>query len=126
MASREFPADAGQSFAGEFVKIREAVGHGKRQHRNERTTDAGIVGRFAGDNAFHSALAEGHFRILHQALRFIIGNERRHGELVGTEVVVSAKDVPQPVRLRYLHSAPWFGALYNEVNLPVGAFHVGK
>jgi sialate O-acetylesterase len=54
------------------------------------------------------------------------GKESRQGELVGTEVVVSSKDVPQPVRLRYLHSAPWFGALYNEVNLPVGAFHVGK
>ena len=54
------------------------------------------------------------------------GGERRQGELVGTEVVVSSKDVPKPVRLRYLHSAPWFGALYNEVNLPVGAFHVGK
>ena len=53
------------------------------------------------------------------------GKESRQGELVGTEVVVSSKDVPQPVRLRYLHSAPWFGALYNEVNLPVGAFHVG-
>ena len=54
------------------------------------------------------------------------GNEHRHGELVGTDVVVSAKGVAKPVRLRYLHSAPWFGALYNEVNLPVGAFHVGK
>ena len=53
------------------------------------------------------------------------GREQRHGELVGTEVVVSAKGVANPVRLRYLHSAPWFGALYNEVNLPVGAFHVG-
>ena len=53
------------------------------------------------------------------------GKELRHGELVGTEVVVSAKGVAKPVRLRYLHSAPWFGALYNEVNLPVGAFHVG-
>ena len=49
----------------------------------------------------------------------------RLGELVGTEIVVSAKGVDKPVKLRYLHSEPWYGALYNEVNLPVGAFHVG-
>ena len=53
------------------------------------------------------------------------GKERRHGELVGTDVIVSAKGVEKPVKLRYLHSEPWYGALYNEVNLPVGAFHVG-
>ena len=54
------------------------------------------------------------------------GKDQRLGELVGTDVVVSAKGVANPVRLRYLHSAPWLGALYNEVNLPVGAFHIGK
>ena len=54
------------------------------------------------------------------------GGDLRHGELVGTEVVVSAEGVANPARLRYLHSAPWHGALYNEVNLPVGAFHVGE
>ena len=54
------------------------------------------------------------------------GRIQRQGELTGVEVVVSAKGVEHPVGLRYLHSAPWFGALYNEVNLPVGAFHVGK
>ena len=54
------------------------------------------------------------------------GKEHRHGELTGTEVIVSAKGVAKPTRLRYLYSAPWYGALYNEVNLPVGAFHVGE
>ena len=54
------------------------------------------------------------------------GKVYRHGELTGTDVVVAAKGVARPVRLRYLHSSPWFGALYNEVNLPVGAFHVGQ
>ena len=53
------------------------------------------------------------------------GKEKRYGELVGTDVIVSAKGVEKPVKLRYLHSQPWYGALYNEVNLPVGAFHVG-
>jgi sialate O-acetylesterase len=53
------------------------------------------------------------------------GKVSRLGELVGTDIVVSAKGVDKPVKLRYLHSEPWYGALYNEVNLPVGAFHVG-
>ena len=52
------------------------------------------------------------------------GREYRHGELVGTDVIVFAKGVDRPVGLRYLHSAPWHGALYSEVNLPVGAFHI--
>ena len=54
------------------------------------------------------------------------GKEYRYGELVGTDVVVSSKDVEKPVKLRYLHSSPWYGALYSEVNLPVGAFHIGE
>ena len=41
------------------------------------------------------------------------------------DVVVSSKDVPTPVKLRYLHSSPWTGTLFSEVNLPVGAFHIG-
>lgn len=52
------------------------------------------------------------------------GREQRHGELDGRDVVVSAKGVSAPKRLRYLHSSPWYGALYSEVNLPVGAFHI--
>ena len=54
------------------------------------------------------------------------GKEYRYGELVGTDVIVSAKGVEKPVKLRYLHSSPWYGALYSEVNLPVGAFHIGE
>ena len=54
------------------------------------------------------------------------GKDCRYGELVGTDVIVSAKDVEKPVKLRYLHSSPWYGALYSEVNLPVGAFHIGE
>ena len=54
------------------------------------------------------------------------GKDYRYGELVGTDVVVSAKGVEKPVKLRYLHSSPWYGALYSEVNLPVGAFHIGE
>lgn len=52
------------------------------------------------------------------------GREFRHGELVGTDVIVSAKEVDKPTKLRYLYSPPWHGALYSEVNLPVGAFRI--
>ena len=43
----------------------------------------------------------------------------------GPSIVVAAKDVKEPKKLRYLHSSPWFGSVYNEVNLPLGAFHIG-
>ena len=35
------------------------------------------------------------------------------------------RSVPLFMALRYLFSRPWFGALYNEANLPLGAFHIG-
>ncbi len=47
------------------------------------------------------------------------------GTLDGPRIVVSAPGVKEPKKLRYLYSAPWFGAIYNDVNLPLGAFHIG-
>ena len=47
------------------------------------------------------------------------------GTLDGPRIVVSAPGVTEPKKLRYLYSSPWFGAIYNEVNLPLGAFHIG-
>ena len=44
------------------------------------------------------------------------------GLIDGARLVVAADEVPVPTKLRYLHSRPWFGAIYNEVNLPMGAF----
>ena len=44
------------------------------------------------------------------------------GLVDGARLVVASDEVPAPVKLRYLHSRPWFGAIYNEVNLPMGAF----
>jgi hypothetical protein len=43
----------------------------------------------------------------------------------GSEIVVAADGVAEPKKLRYLYSAPWFGSLYGESGLPVGAFHIG-
>lgn len=44
------------------------------------------------------------------------------GLVDGPRLVVSAEGVSAPKKLRYLHSRPWFGAIHNEVNLPVGPF----
>ena len=46
------------------------------------------------------------------------------GDIDGVRLVVGADGVPAPRKLRYLHSRPWFGCIYNEANLPLGAFEV--
>ena len=47
------------------------------------------------------------------------------GPVDGNVIKVEADGVAQPKKLRYLYSAPWFGSLYGESGLPVGAFHIG-
>ena len=46
------------------------------------------------------------------------------GNVEGARLVVEAEGVSNPKKLRYLHSSPWFGCIYNEVNLPLGPFEV--
>jgi len=53
------------------------------------------------------------------------GKDVCDGCINGATLVVKADGVTAPVKLRYLYSRPWFGCLYNEVNLPLGAFHIG-
>ena len=48
----------------------------------------------------------------------------REGLILGDNLVVRAPGVAHPKKLRYLHSAPWYGSLKNGSGLPVGAFHV--
>ena len=48
------------------------------------------------------------------------------GEVKGKDLIISADGVKEPKKLRYLHSAPWFGAVYNEACLPLGAFRIGE
>ena len=48
-----------------------------------------------------------------------------NGQLDGAQIVLAADGVAEPKKLRYLYSSPWFGSVYNEVNLPIGAFHIG-
>lgn len=47
-----------------------------------------------------------------------------NGSIEGRELMVASNDVRTPEKLRYLHSAPWFGSLYNDVCLPLGAFAI--
>ena len=54
------------------------------------------------------------------------GRYRSKGFVDGRDLVVAAKDVPQPVRLRYLFREPWHGALQNEVGLPLGPFRIDR
>ena len=54
------------------------------------------------------------------------GKPKCDGNIKGAELVVSADGVAAPKKLRYLYSKPWFGCLYNESSLPLGAFHVGE
>ena len=46
------------------------------------------------------------------------------GLVNGAKLVVAAEGVSEPKKIRYLHTRPWFGCIYNEVNLPLGAFEV--
>jgi len=55
----------------------------------------------------------------------IEGANKYLGSVDGKDLVIEADGVSDPKKLRYLHSAPWFGALYGESGLPVGAFHIG-
>lgn len=50
---------------------------------------------------------------------------RSNGAIKGRELVIRADGVTAPKKLRYLFSRPWFGSLYNEAGLPLGAFHIG-
>ena len=38
---------------------------------------------------------------------------------------VRAEGVEKPAKLRYAYSSPWKGNIYNEADLPLGAFKIG-
>ena len=81
-------------------------------------------------NGFEIAGADGVFKpakiVNRKAARRGKGKVSYLGSLEGAQIVVSAEGVTEPKKLRYLYSAPWFGSIYNEVNLPLGAFHIGE
>lgn len=77
------------------------------------------------DLPFEIAGEDGVFRQAELLNLKVSTNGDKDGRLVGERLlVVGSKDVAEPKHLRYLHCAPWTGHLYNEVNLPLGAFHL--
>jgi sialate O-acetylesterase len=79
-------------------------------------------------NGFELAGADGVFkpaRIVNAVESKRKGKTYYNGPLSGPQIVVAAEGVKEPKKLRYLHSSPWFGSIYNDVNLPLGAFHIG-
>jgi sialate O-acetylesterase len=52
------------------------------------------------------------------------GRKEYRGGIDGNFLLVRAEGVKAPKRLRYLYSKPWHATVYNEVNLPLGAFHI--
>ena len=54
------------------------------------------------------------------------GKGRPRGGIEGSNIVVRAEGVEKPVKLRYACSSPWKGTIYNEADLPLGAFRIGE
>lgn len=52
------------------------------------------------------------------------GNVYWPGTIRGKSLEVAADGVKNPRGIRYLHSRPWSGCIYNDVGLPLGAFEV--
>ena len=53
------------------------------------------------------------------------GKPQFNGPVKGKELIVVADGVAEPKKLRYLYSSPWFGSVYSDACLPLGAFHIG-
>ena len=82
---------------------------------------------FSIDTPFEIAGADGVFKPARIAnLKPGTEGRRPKGGIEGTELRVRAEGVEKPVGLRYLHSRPWTGTVYNEADLPLGAFHIGE
>ena len=58
--------------------------------------------------------------------RKVTRNGKPHflGNFDGGCIVLSTAGVKSPKGVRYLYSHPWYGAIYNEVGLPLGSFAV--
>jgi sialate O-acetylesterase len=80
---------------------------------------------FSVDTPFEIAGEDGVFKPAKIVnLRYGRGGSSRGG-IVGTNIVVRAEGVMKPVKLRYAYSSPWKGTIYNEADLPLGAFKIG-
>lgn len=64
-------------------------------------------------------------KIVNFLTRKVDGKSKPTGALADNVLELVADGVDKPVNLRYLHCAPWIGSVFNEVNLPLGTFHIG-
>ena len=46
-----------------------------------------------------------------------------HGKIAGTKLAVFSPEVDEPIAIRYLHAAPWYGSVKNEMSVPLGPFY---
>jgi len=46
------------------------------------------------------------------------------GTIKENRLVIASDEVKEPTQLRYLHSEPWFGSVYSDSCLPIGAFEI--
>ena len=81
-------------------------------------------------NGFEIAGADGVFKPAKIVNRKASVSSKKHtsylGMLEDAKIVLTADGVAEPKKLRYLYTAPWFGSIYNEVNLPLASFHIGE
>lgn len=50
----------------------------------------------------------------------------RRGAFPANEIRLRAPGIERPVAVRYLHCEPYVGNVFNEMDLPLGAFHAGN
>ena len=82
-------------------------------------------------NGFELAGVDGVFRParivnLFETRHWKTGKPEYRGPLVGTNIVLEADGVREPNRVRYLHARPWFGSVYSDAGLPLGAFEIAS
>ena len=56
----------------------------------------------------------------------ILENVEKSGVIKGEELVVASKDVPAPVKVRYLGTPRTMGTVYSQASLPLGPFEAAK
>lgn len=100
------------SFSVEGDRLVVRLRHARRLYLYNRDPDDATTG-------FELAGADGKF----VPAKIVNMKKDGRGALVGSTVVLQATGVSSPRTVRYLHSHPWYGALHNEADLPLGAFH---
>ena len=100
------------SFSVEGDRLVVRLRHARRLYLYNRDPDDATTG-------FELAGTDGKF----VPAKIVNMKKDGRGALVGSTVVLQAPGVSSPRKVRYLHSHPWYGALHNEADLPLGAFH---